>query len=74
MKRLYRSEKNRVFAGVIGGLGEYFGVDPVFMRLAWLLVLFATGVFPGLIVYFIAILVVPRHPGPHPHHEPHHTT
>ena len=62
MKHLYRSNKNKVVAGVIGGLGEYFEVDPVLMRLIWLLILFSTGIVPGLIVYLIAILVVPKHP------------
>lgn len=72
MKRLYRSEKNKIIAGIIGGLGEYFNVDPVFMRLVWLLILFATGVVPGILVYLIAILVVPKHPG-HTVHEHSHT-
>lgn len=72
MKRLYRSDKNKVVAGIIGGLGEYLNVDPVLMRLAWLLVLLGTGVVPGLIVYFVAILVVPKHPDHHTHHETHH--
>lgn len=62
MKHLYRSRKNKVFAGVIGGLGEYFGVDPVLVRLIWLLVLLGTGVIPGLIVYVVAMVVVPKHP------------
>ncbi len=60
MKKTYRSSENRVFAGVIGGIGEYFDVDPVLLRLAWLVVVIATGVVPGIIVYFISILIVPR--------------
>jgi phage shock protein C len=71
MKRLYRSEKNKVVAGIIGGLGEHFDIDPVLARLAWLLVLIATGIFPGVIVYLVAMLVVPRHPGHHTAHENH---
>lgn len=32
-KKLYRSKKDRVFAGVCGGIGEYLGVDPTVIRL-----------------------------------------
>lgn len=60
MKKLTRSEKDRVISGVIGGLGEYFNVDSVILRLAWILVVVFTGVFPGLIVYLLAIFVVPK--------------
>ena len=60
MKKLYRSERNKIFGGVIGGLGEYFEVDPVLLRLLWLVILIATGVVPGIIVYIIALFVVPK--------------
>ncbi len=61
-KKLYRSGKNKVFAGVFGGLGEYFGVDPVLLRLGWLLVVVFTGFVPGIVVYMFAILVMPKKP------------
>ncbi|KPJ55154.1 hypothetical protein AMJ47_01400 [Parcubacteria bacterium DG_72] len=60
MKRLYRSEKNKVFAGIIGGIGEYFEVDPVILRILWLLIVVFTGFFPGLLAYIIAIFLVPK--------------
>ncbi|HEY4479176.1 MAG TPA: PspC domain-containing protein [Candidatus Paceibacterota bacterium] len=59
MKKLYRSRNNNVISGVLGGVAEYFGVDPMIVRLIFLFVVFLTGVFPALIVYFIAILAVP---------------
>lgn len=62
-KRLYKSGKNKVFAGIIGGLGEYFEVDPVVLRLAWVLITVFTGFVPGLIAYIIAIFIVPKKPG-----------
>jgi phage shock protein C len=58
-KKLYRSQTNKVIAGVCGGLGEYFDVDPVVVRLIWLFLVVCTGVLPGVIVYLLAILVVP---------------
>lgn len=62
MKKLYKSNTNKIFAGVIGGIGEYFDVDPVLLRILWLLILVATGVFPGLLAYLIAIFIVPKKP------------
>lgn len=62
MKRLYKNRENKVFCGVIGGVGEYFDVDPVLLRVVWLLVVIFTGIFPGIITYLIACLIVPQKP------------
>lgn len=59
-KRLYRSAKDRRIAGVCGGLGEYFHVDPTFIRLLW--VVFACMGGSGLLAYIICILVIPVAP------------
>ena len=59
-KRLYRSKKNKVFAGICGGVGEYFNVDPALIRLIWILLVAATGFFPGVLAYIIAIFIVPE--------------
>ncbi len=62
MKKLYRSNKNKIFAGIIGGVGEYFDVDPVILRLLWVLIIVFTGLVPGVVAYLIAMLVVPEKP------------
>ena len=62
MKRLYRSEKNKIFAGIIGGKGEYLDVDPVALRVVWVILVVFTGFFPGLIAYIILNFVVPKKP------------
>ncbi len=59
-KRFYRSRKNRQLAGVCGGIGEYFDVDPVLVRLLWIFFTLAGG--GGLLAYLIAWLVVPEAP------------
>lgn len=71
-KHLFRSEKNRIFTGICGGLGDYFSIDPVLLRLVWLLVVIFTGFFPGVLAYIIASFVIPLEPhhivheqGPH---------
>jgi phage shock protein C len=56
-KRLYRSEKNRMIAGVAGGLGEYFDIDPVIVRLIFVLVAIYGG--SGVLIYVILWLVIP---------------
>lgn len=61
-KKLYRSDANKIFAGVIGGVGEYFNIDPTLLRIIWLLIVLATGVVPGIVAYLIAIFVVPKKP------------
>lgn len=58
-KKLFRSKTNRVWAGVLGGLGEYFDVDPVVLRLVFLALVILTGFFPGVIFYILAIFIVP---------------
>ncbi len=57
-KVLRRSRRDRVLAGVCGGLGEFFGISPVWFRLAMLLALLPGGV-PGLLIYLILWIVIP---------------
>lgn len=59
-KCLYRSRDNAKIAGVCGGLGEYFEVDPVWVRLLFVLFLFAGG--SAFIVYLVFWLIVPLEP------------
>ena len=60
MRKLYRSDENKIFAGVIGGIGEYADVDPVVLRLLFVILTIFTGVVPGLVIYIIAMLIMPR--------------
>ena len=57
-KVLLRSRHNRVFGGVCAGLGEFFGINPNWFRLAFLLALLPGGV-PGLLIYLLFWLIVP---------------
>lgn len=58
-RRLYRSRQDRMIAGVCGGLGQYFNVDPVIVRLIFLLLLFSG---PGILAYIVLMIVVPERP------------
>lgn len=56
-KRLYRSEKDRVIAGVCGGLGQYFNVDPTIFRIIFVLFTLAGG--SGILAYLLLWIVIP---------------
>ncbi len=59
-QKLYRSQTNKVFAGVCGGLGEYFDVDPVVIRVLFVLMVLFGGA--GILLYLAAIFIVPKKP------------
>ena len=59
-KKLYRSRENAMLAGVCGGIGEYFDIDPTIVRLAWVILGFCGGV--GLWAYVIAAVIIPQRP------------
>ena len=61
-KRLYRSRTNKSLGGVCGGLGNYFNVDPVIIRVAYVLLAIFSAGFPGLLVYIILCIVIPNEP------------
>jgi phage shock protein C len=55
---LRRSRRNRIIAGVSGGMGEFFGISAFWFRLAFLIALIPGGV-PGLLAYFLLWIIVP---------------
>ncbi|MBP6017057.1 MAG: PspC domain-containing protein [Candidatus Promineofilum sp.] len=55
--RLMRSETDKMVAGVCGGLADYMGIDPVLVRLAFVLLLLASGV--GFAIYVVLWIVMP---------------
>ena len=56
MQKLYRNNTDSKIAGVCSGMGDYFKIDPVIIRLVFLLGLFLGG---GLIVYIIGWIIIP---------------
>ena len=55
-KKLYRNNTDSKIAGICSGIADYFEIDPVIIRLLFLLALFLG---PGLILYIIAWIIVP---------------
>ena len=60
MKRIYRSKTDKIIGGVCGGIGKYFTVDPVLIRLIMLILVLITGF--GLLGYIIAWIIIPTEP------------
>lgn len=58
MRKLYRSKTDRVFAGVCGGIAEYFHIDSTIVRLIWAVLSFFAG--SGIILYIIAAFIIPN--------------
>ena len=57
-KVLHRSSKNKKLAGVCGGLGEYFDIDPTIVRLLWGISFVCFGF--GFLAYIVAMFVMPK--------------
>lgn len=61
-KRLYRDTKNKVLFGVCAGFAEYFGWDPTWVRLFYVVITFFCAIVPGTLVYLIAAIIIPTKP------------
>ncbi len=58
IKRIYRSNTERILGGVCGGIAEYYQVDPVIVRLIWIAICLLWGV--GILLYLIAWIIIPK--------------
>jgi len=59
--KLKRDEEQAIVAGVLAGMAKYFNQDPALFRVAAIVLLILTGIFPGLLIYLGAWLVMPKH-------------
>ena len=60
-KKLYRSRTDRIVAGVAGGLGSYLDIDPVLVRIGFILLALVNGL--GILAYLILWIAIPMEPG-----------
>lgn len=59
MKKLYRSNNNKMICGVCGGIGEYLNIDPTLVRIIWAICSVASiGI--GALVYLIVAVIMPQ--------------
>jgi phage shock protein C len=57
-KQLCRSKRNKMLAGVCGGIAEYFSIDPTIIRIVWVVVSLTYGL--GIVAYIIAAIIMPE--------------
>lgn len=62
-KPLRRSRTDCMIAGVLGGLGKHYDVDPVKLRIIYVLVSLFSAAFPGILLYLILWILIPREDG-----------
>lgn len=60
MNKLYRSQRSSMIAGVCGGLGNYFGIDPTIIRLTFVFLAFYH--FLGVWIYLVMVILLPQAP------------
>jgi len=62
-RRLMRSRKHRMIAGVCGGVADYLDADPTIVRLLWALITIFPGTLPvGLLGYIVAWIIISEEP------------
>ncbi len=61
-KKLYRIRRGRKVLGLLGGLADFFGLDPALVRIAYLVITFFTMGVPGIVFYFVMAFIVPLEP------------
>lgn len=59
MKKLERSDTNKMIAGVCSGIAAYFNLDPTLVRAIFAILTFFTGIIPGIIAYVVLIFIIP---------------
>ena len=63
VKRTLRKSRDRMIAGVCGGIAEWLGWDPTLVRILYIVVSIVSVAFPGILVYILLWIVIP---GPDP--------
>ncbi|CAC97855.1 PspC domain-containing protein [Listeria innocua] len=58
MRKLYKSSSQKMFAGVCGGLAEYFGIEVTIVRLIWVVATLFFG--SGILLYILAAIIMPK--------------
>lgn len=58
-KKLTKSS-NKMIAGVCGGVGDFFGVDPTLVRVAYALLTVFSLAFPGVLLYILLCIIIPK--------------
>ena len=60
---LMRSRRNKMIAGVCGGIAEWLGWDPTIVRILYVVVSVVSVAFPGILAYLVLWIIMPKAPG-----------
>ena len=60
LAKLHRSRKNRMIAGVMGGVAEYFGWSPFWVRVLFVVISSLSAAVPGILIYIVLWVVMPN--------------
>lgn len=60
MRRLHRSSKNAMIAGIFGGIAESYDIDPSIVRLIAVFLCLVTGIVPLVFTYIVAWIIIPK--------------
>lgn len=60
LAKLHRSQNNRMIAGVMGGIAEYVGWSPIWVRLLFFIVSTLSAAVPGILIYIILWIIMPK--------------
>ena len=63
-RRLTRSASDRYLAGVFGGLGQYFEINPKWLRIGYAVLTILTSIVPGVLIYLLMAVIMPADPQP----------
>lgn len=58
-RRLTKSSNNKVISGVLGGIADYFGIDPTIVRVVYVILSVLSQAFPGVLVYICLAIIMP---------------
>ena len=61
-KKLMRSRADRKIGGVCAGLAQYLDLDVSLVRILWFFIAFVSGIFPGVVAYILAWIIIPEEP------------
>ena len=65
LRRLYKSRRDRRLFGVLGGIAEYFALDPSLVRIGYTLITVFTVGLPGIVLYVLMSIIIPSAPRSH---------
>ncbi len=60
LAKLHRSRNNRILAGVMGGIAEYVGWSPFWVRILFVVISSLSAAVPGILIYIVLWFVMPK--------------